>query len=73
MQTSLDNMPQIMRTIYFFSRYYGLTEDGGDAVGDFYKMHQHIFYCLQAKNGRMAMEAIFSLTRSKITMVALME
>ena len=56
----LDNMPQIMRTIYFFSRYYGLTEDGGDAVGDFYKMHQHIFYCLQAGAGCMAMEATFS-------------
>ena len=56
----LDNMPQIMRTIYFFSRYYGLTEDGGDAAGDFYKTHQHIFYCLQAGAGRMAMEATFS-------------
>lgn len=59
----LDNMPQIMRSLYFFSRYYGFVEDTTDTATEFYKMHQHIFYSLQARDGHMAMNAVFSHLR----------
>ena len=59
----MDNLAQVLRSIYFVNRYSLKNSTEEFNPSEIYDIHATIYYSVKVKNGRMAMDAVYSHLR----------